>query len=114
MTTIYGIKNCDTIKKARAWLDAAGVDYHFHDYKLSGVDPATLQTWVDRAGWEIVLNRAGTSFRKLPDADKQGIDADKAIRLMLANPSMIKRPVLEVDDTLLIGFKPEDYATLLR
>lgn len=114
MTTIYGIKNCDTIKKARAWLDAAGVDYRFHDYKLSGVDPATLQTWVDRAGWEIVLNRAGTSFRKLPDADKQGIDADKAIRLMLANPSMIKRPVLEVDDTLLIGFKPEDYATLLR
>lgn len=111
MTIIYGIKNCDTMKKARVWLDAAGVAYQFHDYKTAGVDPARLRDWVARAGWERVLNRAGTTFRQLPDADKQGIDADKAIALMLANPSMIKRPVLESGDALLIGFKPDDYRT---
>lgn len=111
MTIIYGIKNCDTMKKARVWLDAAGVAYQFHDYKTAGVDPARLRDWVARAGWERVLNRAGTTFRQLPDADKQGIDADKAITLMLANPSMIKRPVLESGDALLIGFKPDDYRT---
>ncbi len=111
MTIIYGIKNCDTMKKARVWLDTAGVAYQFHDYKTAGVDPARLRDWVARAGWERVLNRAGTTFRQLPDADKQGIDADKAIALMLANPSMIKRPVLESGDALLIGFKPDDYRT---
>ncbi|MBX9730633.1 MAG: ArsC family reductase [Sphingomonas sp.] len=111
MTIIYGIKNCDTMKKARAWLDAVGVAYQFHDYKTAGVDPARLRGWVARAGWATVLNRAGTTFRQLPDADKQGIDADKAIALMLANPSMIKRPVLESGDALLIGFKPDDYRT---
>ncbi|MBY0306639.1 MAG: ArsC family reductase [Sphingomonas sp. 28-62-20] len=111
MTIIYGIKNCDTMKKARVWLDTAGVAYQFHDYKTAGVDPARLRDWVARAGWERVLNRAGTTFRQLPDADKQGIDADKAITLMLANPSMIKRPVLESGDALLIGFKPDDYRT---
>ncbi len=111
MTIIYGIKNCDTMKKARVWLDAAGIAYQFHDYKTAGVDPARLRDWVARAGWERVLNRAGTTFRQLPDADKQGIDADKAITLMLANPSMIKRPVLESGDALLIGFKPDDYRT---
>ncbi|OQW73446.1 MAG: ArsC family reductase [Proteobacteria bacterium ST_bin13] len=111
MTIIYGIKNCDTMKKARVWLDAAGVAYQFHDYKTAGVDPARLRGWVARAGWETVLNRAGTTFRQLPDADKQGIDADKAIALMLANPSMIKRPVLESGDALLIGFKPDYYRT---
>ncbi|OYY72626.1 arsenate reductase [Sphingomonas sp. 28-63-12] len=109
MTTLYGIKNCDTMTKARAWLDAAGVTYQFHDYKLAGADPARLEAWVERAGWEMLLNRAGTTFRKLPDADKQGIDRDKAIALMLANPSMIKRPVIEVGDALLIGFKPDAY-----
>lgn len=111
MTIIYGIKNCDTMKKARVWLDAAGVAYQFHDYKTAGVDPARLRGWVARGGWERVLNRAGTTFRQLPDADKQGIDANKAIALMLANPSMIKRPVLESGDALLIGFKPDDYRT---
>lgn len=107
--TIFGIKNCDTMKKARAWLDAAGITYQFHDYKAAGVDADLLRRWVDEAGWETVLNRAGTTFRALPDADKQGIDKDKAIALMLANPSMIKRPVLVDGQRLLIGFKPDTY-----
>lgn len=107
--TIYGIKNCDTMKKARTWLDQRGVDYAFHDYKLSGIDRAHLEAWIDRAGWEIVLNRAGTTFKKLDEADRQNIDREKAIELMLAQPSMIKRPVLEADGKLLIGFKPELY-----
>ncbi len=107
--TIYGIKNCDTMKKARTWLDQRGVDYAFHDYKLSGIDRAHLEAWIDRAGWEIVLNRAGTTFKKLDEADRQNIDREKAIELMLAQPSMIKRPVLEADGGLLIGFKPELY-----
>lgn len=111
--TMYGIKNCDTIKKARTWLDAAGVGYHFHDYKTAGIDAEKLGGWVARAGWERLLNRAGTTFRALPDADKQGIDADKACALMLANPSMIKRPVLEAGDALLIGFKADEYRTHL-
>jgi arsenate reductase len=108
-TTLYGIKNCDTMKKARAWLDAKGVAYHFHDYKASGIDAATLQRWVASVGWELLLNRAGTTFRALPDADKTGIDAAKAIALMVANPSMIKRPVLDDGNRLLVGFKPEIY-----
>ena len=106
---MFGIKNCDTIKKARAWLDAAGIACRFHDYKTAGIDAAVLRGWVDEAGWETVLNRAGTTFRQLPDADKQGIDAAKAITLMLANPSMIRRPVLVADGRLLIGFKPDVY-----
>ncbi len=106
---IYGIKNCDTMKKARAWLDAAGIAYDFHDYKTRGIDADVLRGWVDAAGWEVVLNRAGTSFRGLPDTDKQGIDAAKAVSLMLANPSMIKRPVLVAGTRLLIGFKPDEY-----
>jgi arsenate reductase len=110
MTTLYGIPNCDTMKKARAWLDAKGVAYDFHDYKKAGIDRATLARWVQALGWETVLNRAGMTFRNLPDADKQGIDADKAIALMQANPSMIKRPMLDVDGRLTAGFKPETYA----
>lgn len=108
--TIYGIRNCDTMKKARAWLDARGVSYAFHDYKTAGVDPARLETWSAAAGWEKLLNRAGTTFRKLPDGDKQGLDRAKAIALMAAQPSMIKRPVLEIGGRLLVGFKPEEYA----
>lgn len=108
--TMFGIKNCDTIKKARAWLDATRIAYSFHDYKAVGIDADVLRGWVDEAGWESVLNRAGTTFRQLPDADKQGIDAAKAIGLMLANPSMIKRPVLVADGRLLIGFKPDGYS----
>jgi Spx/MgsR family transcriptional regulator len=109
---IYGIKNCDTMKKAFAWLDAHGVAYQFHDYKKLGVSESELSRWADEAGWEKVLNRAGTTFRKLPEADQQGLTRDKAIVLMIANPSMIKRPVLETDNALEIGFKPERYAAL--
>ena len=107
---LYGIRNCDTVKKARAWLDATGVAYVFHDYKTVGADAETLRAWVDTLGWETVLNRAGTTFRGLPDADKAGIDADKAMALMLAQPSMIKRPIAEGEGVLLAGFKPEVYA----
>ena len=111
--TMYGIKNCDTIKKARDWLADHGRDYDFHDYKASGIDRGRLQGWVDKLGWEVLLNRAGTTFKKLPDADKAGIDAAKAITLMEAQPSMIKRPVLDVDGELLVGFKPDAYQAKL-
>jgi arsenate reductase len=111
--TLYGIKNCDTMKKAWTWLDQHGLAYDFHDYKKQGIDRATLEGWARQVGWETLLNRAGTTFRKLPDADKQGLDQGKAVALMLAQPSMIKRPVLAVDGRLLVGFKPEAYAALL-
>jgi Spx/MgsR family transcriptional regulator len=110
--TIYGIKNCDTMQKAFKWLGARGVAYDFHDYKKSGVTAADLARWCGAAGWQTVLNRAGTTFRKLPDADKQALTEDKAIALMAGQPSMIKRPVLETDGKLEIGFKPERYAVL--
>ena len=112
-TTIYGIKACDTMKKARDWLDSHRVAYAFHDYKTAGIDRATLQRWAAKVGWEVLLNRAGTTFRKLPDADKAELDHAKAIDLMLAQPSMIKRPVLEVGGNLLVGFKPDAYAAKL-
>jgi arsenate reductase len=108
--TVFGIKNCDTMKKARAWLDGHGVAYDFHDYKTAGIDKAHLTRWSKQVGWETLLNRAGTTFRKLPDADKEGLTEAKAIELMLAQPSMIKRPVLEQGKTLLVGFRPEAYA----
>ena len=111
--TIYGIKACDTMKKARAWLDAHGVGYAFHDYKAAGIDRERLEQWAAKVGWELLLNRSGTTFRKLPDADKTGIDQEKAIGVMLAQPSMIKRPVLDVDGKLLVGFKPDAYAAAL-
>ena len=107
--TLYGIPNCDTVKKARTWLDGAGVDYAFHDYKKAGIDEARLRGWCAELGWETLLNRAGTTFRKLPDADKAGLDADKAVALMLAQPSMIKRPVLDLGDRRVVGFKPDLY-----
>jgi len=107
---LYGIKNCDTMKKAWTWLDQHGVAYAFHDYKKDGIDRATLEGWVRQVGWEVLLNRAGTTFKKLPDADKVGIDEARAIDLMLAQPSMIKRPVLAHDAGLMVGFKPELYA----
>jgi Spx/MgsR family transcriptional regulator len=107
---LYGIKNCDTMKKARAWLDGRGVAYDFHDYKAAGIDKAHLTRWAKQVGWETLLNRAGTTFRKLPDADKDGLTEAKAIALMLAQPSMIKRPVLEQGNKLLVGFRPEAYA----
>lgn len=111
---LYGIKACDTMKKARDWLDRKGVAYEFHDYKTLGIDRAHLETWVREKGWETVLNRAGTTFRKLPDADKADIDAGKAIALMLAQPSMIKRPVLERGGEIIVGFKPDVYAAAFR
>ena len=111
-TTLYGIKNCDTIKKARAWLAANRIDYDFHDYKTEGVEKLKLEHWCRECGWEVVLNRAGTTFRALSEADKQISGAREAIRLMLAQPSMIKRPVLEYRGEIVIGFKPEIYAGL--
>jgi arsenate reductase len=113
--TIYGIKNCDTMKKARAFLDKQGVGYAFHDYKASGIEKRKLESWSKKAGWETLLNRAGTTFRKLPESDKQNITQKKAIALMLAQPSMIKRPVLELPGgKLLVGFNPEEYGNAFK
>ena len=113
--TIYGIKNCDTMKKARAWLDKQGVAYAFHDYKNKGIERGKLEGWVKKAGWETLLNRAGTTFKKLPDKDKASVTENKAIALMLAQPSMIKRPVLELPGgKLLVGFKSDEYAAALK
>ena len=112
--TIYGIKNCDTMKKARAWLDGHGVAYDFHDYKTAGIAGAQLERWSAQVGWEALVNRAGTTFRKLPAPDKEGLTETKAIVLMRAQPSVIKRPVLDLGGgKLLVGFKPEIYANAL-
>jgi arsenate reductase len=111
--TIYGIKNCETMKKARAWLDAAGIDYAFHDYKSAGIERELLARWSKQVGWERLLNRAGMTFRKLPEADKTGLNEKKAISLMLAKPSMIKRPVLDVGGGVLVGFRPDEYEKTL-
>lgn len=108
--TLYGIKNCDTMKKARTWLDDHGVVYAFHDYKAKGIDAESLHVWCAKAGWETVLNRAGTTFKKLSEEDRADLTEDKAIALMLKQPSMIKRPVLDKDGALQVGFKPEQYA----
>jgi Spx/MgsR family transcriptional regulator len=107
--TLYGIKNCDTVKKERALLDTRGVQYQFHDYKLAGIDRPRLERWCREAGWSNVLNRNGTTFRKLPDLVKTNLDAAAAIELMLAQPSLIKRPIVEVDGRLVVGFSPETY-----
>ena len=107
--TLYGIKNCDTMKKAWTWLDGHGVAYDFHDYKKAGIDRPTLEGWVGKLGWETLLNRTGTTFRRLPDADTQGLTQARAIDLLLAQPSMIRRPVLDVDGRLYVGFKPGTY-----
>jgi arsenate reductase len=109
---LYGIKNCDTMKKARAWLEAHKHAYAFHDYKTGGIDKPTLEGWAKKVGWEVLLNRAGTTFKKLPEADKTGLTEKKAIALMLAQPSMIKRPVLDIKGKLTVGFKAEIYEAL--
>ena len=109
---MYGIRNCDTVKKARAWLESAGVAYDFHDYKVAGIDRSRLERWCSELGWEVLLNRSGTTFRKRPDADKQELTRDKALTLMAAAPSMIKRPVVELGDQLVVGFKPELYKAI--
>ncbi len=110
--TIYGIPNCNTMKKARAWLDEHGIETRFHDYKKEGIDRAKLDTWIASVGWEPLVNRSGTTFRKLADADKANLTGAKARRLMLANPSLIKRPVLERGRQVVVGFSPERYAEL--
>ena len=113
--TMYGIKNCDTMKKARAWLDQRGVKYAFHDYKVAGIDRGKLEGWTKKVGWEVLLNKAGTTFRKLPDKEKESLTEEKAIKLMLAQPSIIKRPVLELGGgKLLVGFKPDQYDSAVR
>jgi len=106
---LYGIRNCDTMKKARAWLDAAGIAYDFHDYKIAGIDRFSLERWCTVLGWEALINRAGTTFRKLSEADRTDLDRQRAIALMLAQPSLIRRPVIEGNGVLLSGFKPEIY-----
>ncbi len=113
MITIYGIKNCDTMKKALKWLNERGVEYRLHDYKKAGLDEATLKAWVKQIGWEPLVNRRGTTWRKLPESDREQIDEDKAIELMLANLSLIKRPVLVTGNSLHVGFKPEQYDEIL-
>lgn len=107
--TIYGIKTCDTMKKARAWLEGRGLQHRFHDYRVDGLDAAILRGWIDQVGWQVLLNKASATFRGLADADKTGIDQAKAETLMLAEPTMIKRPVLDVDGRLVVGFKPAVY-----
>ncbi|MEO6093311.1 MAG: arsenate reductase [Novosphingobium sp.] len=112
--TLYGIANCDTVKKARAWLDAEGIAYRFHDYKKQGADPAQIAGWMEVLGWEQVLNRSGTTFRKLPDTDKLDLDGSRAGTLMVANPSAIRRPIVEYPGGLLIGFRPEEWSAALH
>jgi Spx/MgsR family transcriptional regulator len=113
MITLYGIPNCDTMKKARAWLDGHGIEYRFHDYKKAGLDEARLRSWVDELGWEALLNTRGMLWRKLPQAVRDGIDAESAFRLMLETPSIIRRPVLDTGKARHVGFKPDEYARLL-
>ena len=112
--TIYGIKNCDTMKKARTWLEDHGIDYAFHDYKKEGLDDETIDRFLKDIPWEKLLNRAGTTFRKLPEGERQNVDAVKARALMLAQPSMVKRPVLDKDGKLTVGFKPEQYEDFFK
>jgi arsenate reductase len=111
---IYGIRNCDTIKKARAWLEARGIAYRFHDYKTAGVERERLERWCRELGWESLLNRAGTTFRKLTEDQKQGLNERAAVLLMLAQPSIIRRPVLETGNVLVVGFQPERYEEALK
>lgn len=111
--TLYGIPNCDTVKKARAWLDARGVDYAFHDYKKAGIDAPRIERWIAAAGLDTVLNRAGTTFRKLPEADREGLNQARAVALMIAQPSCIKRPIVEHAGGLLVGFKPPEWEDAL-
>ncbi len=114
MTKVYGIRNCDTMKKAFAWLDGRGIAYDFHDYKKLGADEAVLRKWAAQAGWEKIINTRGPSFRKLPPEKQANLSEKKAFALMLENPSMIKRPIVEAGRTLLVGFDPDEYAKKLK
>jgi len=114
LVTLYGIANCDTMKKARAWLDEHGVRYAFHDYKRAGLDESLLRSWVAELGWEALVNRRGTTWRRLPESQRDGIDAQSAIRLMLENPSLIRRPVLDTGEARHVGFSETLYQELFR
>lgn len=114
MINLYGIPNCDTVSKARKWLSEHGIDYHFHNFKKDGLQPDTLNQWLDAVGWEVLLNKRGMTWRKLPDEQKTGIDTAKAASIMLANTSIIKRPVLEVNGTIHVGFKAEQYQSIFN
>jgi arsenate reductase (glutaredoxin) len=111
--TIYGIRNCDTMAKARVWLNKRGIAYAFHDYKTDGIDSARLEAWAKAVGWEVLINRAGTTFRALPEASREGLTHKRAIAMMLGQPSMIKRPVLDLGGKFIVGFKPEIYEAAL-
>lgn len=113
-TTVYGIKNCDTIKKARKWLDQHGIDYTFHDVRSDGLDESTLRAWIKAVGWETLLNTRGTTWRTLPEQDRANINESKAVQLMLAQPAIIKRPVLKQGKAILVGFKEDDYKKLFN
>lgn len=110
---VFGIRNCDSVKRARAWLQSRGIAHDFHDYKVAGIDVATLRRWVDEVGWERLVNRSGTTFRKLPEAQRTDLDAAKALPLMLAHPSLIRRPVVEGAGALLVGFDADAWAARL-
>lgn len=112
MVTLYGIKNCDTVRKARKWLESHGVDYTFHDFRADGLDKTALKKWAGECGWENLLNRRGTTWRKLPETERENLSTDKAIALMLANPAVIKRPVLDVGKSRHVGFSPAEYAAI--
>ena len=114
MITIYGIKNCDTMKKAFKWLEANNIEYSFHDYKKQELDEKTLNQWLKKVSWEILLNKRGTTYRKLPDDVKDNIDKTSAKNIMLENLSIIKRPVLDIDGSITVGFKEEDYKALFK
>ena len=114
MTTLYGIKNCDTVKKARKWLTEHGIDYTFHDFRQDGLDPAQLHTWSQVVGWETLLNRRGTTWRQLNQTEREEIDEDRALMLMHDLPTLIKRPILEHGDMVKVGFDAIDYATLFN
>nr|MDT0250963.1 ArsC family reductase [Endozoicomonas sp.] len=111
--TIYGIPNCDTIKKARRWLDNVGIEYRFHDYRKNGLEPGILEAWTKELGWEALLNRRGTTWRKLPEEEKSAINAERAITLMLEQPAMIRRPLLDTGSQKLLGFSEQEYSDLL-
>lgn len=113
MTTLYGIKNCDTVRKARKWLEANGVDFRFHDFRADGLAEDDLRAWARAVGWETLLNRRGTTWRRLPEEVREDVDEQKALALMLDNPTLIKRPVLVTGDGRVhVGFRPADYETL--
>jgi arsenate reductase len=112
IATMYGIRNCDTVKKARAWLDQHGVEYRFHDYKAAGIDVKRLDRWCDEVGWETLMNAAGTTFRRLSASQRETLNRNTALDLMVAQPSVIKRPVLELNGRLIVGFKPDLYKSL--